>query len=145
MSRFTLSPAWKALLPQQAGMAALRLRSPFAREPERLQKFRLRADALMAGKDTDEPQRRCDGNLPSITLMCKALNPHTPGQWLPFYEHKMFVQRIIRNIGSFCQWGVGLGHRAHPFGAARRRCGGTRAGCLHQRPAAAPARLAQLM
>jgi glucose-6-phosphate isomerase len=67
------------------------------------------AAALMAGKDAAEPHRRFDGNRPSSTLMFKALDPHTLGQLLALYEHKVFVQGIIWNINSFDQWGVELG------------------------------------
>ena len=67
------------------------------------------AAALMAGKDAAEPHRRFDGNRPSSTLMFKAIDPHTLGQLLALYEHKVFVQGIIWNINSFDQWGVELG------------------------------------
>jgi glucose-6-phosphate isomerase len=67
------------------------------------------AAALMAGKDAAEPHRRFDGNRPSSTIMFKAIDPHTMGQLLALYEHKVFVQGIIWNINSFDQWGVELG------------------------------------
>ena len=67
------------------------------------------AAALMAGKDAALPHRRFDGNRPSSTLMFKAINPHTLGQLLALYEHKVFVQGIIWNLNSFDQWGVELG------------------------------------
>ena len=67
------------------------------------------AAALMAGKDAAEPHRRFDGNRPSSTLMFKTIDPHTLGQLLALYEHKVFVQGIIWNINSFDQWGVELG------------------------------------
>jgi glucose-6-phosphate isomerase len=67
------------------------------------------AAALMAGKEAAEPQRRFDGNRPSSTIMFKAIDPHTMGQLLALYEHKVFVQGIIWNINSFDQWGVELG------------------------------------
>jgi glucose-6-phosphate isomerase len=67
------------------------------------------AAALMAGKDAAEPYRRFDGNRPSSTIMFKAIDPHTMGQLLALYEHKVFVQGIIWNINSFDQWGVELG------------------------------------
>jgi len=65
--------------------------------------------ALMAGKDATLPQRRFDGNRPSSTIMFKTIDPHTMGQLLALYEHKVFVQGIIWNINSFDQWGVELG------------------------------------
>ena len=67
------------------------------------------AAALMAGKNASEAQRRFDGNRPSSTIMFKAIDPHTMGQLLALYEHKVFVQGIIWNINSFDQWGVELG------------------------------------
>ncbi len=82
------------------------------------------AAALMAGKDAAEPHRHFDGNRPSSTLMFKALDPHTLGQLLALYEHKVFVQGIIWNLNSFDQWGVELGKdiartlAAHPAGGA---------------------------
>jgi len=82
------------------------------------------AAALMAGKDAALPHRRFDGNRPSSTLMFKAIDPHTMGQLLALYEHKVFVQGIIWNLDSFDQWGVELGKdiartlSAHPAGGA---------------------------
>ncbi|MBI5908629.1 MAG: glucose-6-phosphate isomerase [Betaproteobacteria bacterium] len=67
------------------------------------------AAALMTGKDAALPHRRFDGNRPSSTLMFKAIDPHTLGQLLALYEHKVFVQGIIWNLNSFDQWGVELG------------------------------------
>jgi len=67
------------------------------------------AAALMAGKDAELPHRRFDGNRPSSTILFKAIDPHTMGQLLALYEHKVFVQGIIWNINSFDQWGVELG------------------------------------
>ena len=67
------------------------------------------AAALMAGKDAELPQRRFDGNRPSSTILFKTIDPHTMGQLLALYEHKVFVQGIIWNINSFDQWGVELG------------------------------------
>ena len=67
------------------------------------------AAALLTGKDSELPQRRFDGNRPSSTILFKAIDPHTMGQLLALYEHKVFVQGIIWNINSFDQWGVELG------------------------------------
>ena len=67
------------------------------------------AAALMAGRDAAEPHRRFDGNRPSSTLLFKSVDPHTLGQLLALYEHKVFVQGIIWNLNSFDQWGVELG------------------------------------
>ncbi|MFH1044973.1 MAG: glucose-6-phosphate isomerase [Pseudomonadota bacterium] len=67
------------------------------------------AAALMAGKDAELAHRRFDGNRPSSTILFKTIDPHTMGQLLALYEHKVFVQGIIWNINSFDQWGVELG------------------------------------
>ena len=67
------------------------------------------AAALMTGKDAALPHQRFDGNRPSSTIMFKTIDPHTLGQLLALYEHKVFVQGIIWNINSFDQWGVELG------------------------------------
>ena len=82
------------------------------------------AAALMAGKDADQPQRRFDGNRPSSTIMFKALDPHTLGQLLALYEHKVFVQGVIWNINSFDQWGVELGKEIARTLAAQPAGGG---------------------
>ena len=37
------------------------------------------------------------------------LTPHTLGQLIAMYEHKVFTQGAIWNINSFDQWGVELG------------------------------------
>ncbi len=67
------------------------------------------AAALMAGRDAAEPHRRFSGNRPSSTIMFQTIDPHTMGQLLALYEHKVFVQGVIWNINSFDQWGVELG------------------------------------
>ena len=67
------------------------------------------AAALMAGRQAPEPHRRFEGNRPSSTIMFKTIDPHTMGQLLALYEHKVFVQGIVWNINSFDQWGVELG------------------------------------
>jgi glucose-6-phosphate isomerase len=82
------------------------------------------AAALMAGRDAALPQRRFDGNRPSSTLMFKTIDPHTLGQLLALYEHKVFVQGVIWNINSFDQWGVELGKDIARTLAAQRAAGG---------------------
>ena len=67
------------------------------------------AAALMAGQPADEPHRNFEGNRPSSTLLFGRLDPHTLGQLLALYEHKVFVQGIVWNLNSFDQWGVELG------------------------------------
>jgi glucose-6-phosphate isomerase len=49
------------------------------------------------------------GNRPTNTLLLPELTPHTLGQLIALYEHKIFVQGAIWDINSFDQWGVELG------------------------------------
>ncbi len=49
------------------------------------------------------------GNHPTNTLLMPKLTPHTLGQLIALYEHKIFVQGAIWHIDSFDQWGVELG------------------------------------
>jgi glucose-6-phosphate isomerase len=74
-------------------------------------------EALAFGKTEEEvraegtpdwlvPQRICDGNRPSNTIIAEQLNPETLGKLLALYEHSAFVQGVIWNINSFDQRGV---------------------------------------
>lgn len=76
--------------------------------------------ALAFGKTFDEvlasgvapelaPHKVFDGNRPSNTLLLPRLTPHTLGQLIALYEHKIFVQGVIWDINSFDQMGVELG------------------------------------
>lgn len=84
--------------------------------------------ALMLGKSFDEAleenirkgmepgharqlaqHRQVPGNRPSSTFILQALNPHSLGILLAFYEHKVFVQSVIWNLNAFDQWGVEIG------------------------------------
>lgn len=49
------------------------------------------------------------GDSPTNSIFFKELTPHTLGQLIALYEHKIFVQGIIWNIFSFDQYGVELG------------------------------------
>ncbi len=55
------------------------------------------------------PHRVFQGNRPTNTLLVRALTPHTLGQLVALYEHKVFTQGTIWHINSFDQWGVELG------------------------------------
>lgn len=59
--------------------------------------------------DQRVPHQVFPGNRPSNTLVYQKLDPHTLGQLVALYEHKIFVQGILWNINSFDQWGVELG------------------------------------
>jgi glucose-6-phosphate isomerase len=69
------------------------------------------SQALAFGKtaESGQPYKEFSGNRPSNTLLLPQLTPHTLGQLIALYEHKIFVQGIIWNINSFDQYGVELG------------------------------------
>ncbi|MCE0488096.1 glucose-6-phosphate isomerase [Ornithinimicrobium sediminis] len=77
-------------------------------------------EALAMGKTAEEVRadgvsgtlvahRTFPGNSPTSTLLVDRLSPHTLGQLVALYEHKVFVQGAIWGINSFDQWGVELG------------------------------------
>ena len=78
--------------------------------------------ALAFGKTAEEvraegvpefqvPHRTFPGNHPTNTVLLPALTPHTLGQLIACYEHKVFTQGAVWNINSFDQWGVELGKK----------------------------------
>ena len=78
------------------------------------------AEALAFGKTAKEvkaegvpdwlvPHRTFEGNRPSNTLLAERLTPDILGKLVALYEHNVFTQGAIWNIGSFDQWGVQLG------------------------------------
>ena len=77
-------------------------------------------EALAFGKTADDvkaegtpdwlvPHRTFPGNRPSNTIMLESLTPEVLGKLIALYEHSVFTQGAIWNIGSFDQWGVELG------------------------------------
>jgi glucose-6-phosphate isomerase len=93
-----------------------------------LANFFAQTEALMKGKTTAEARaelvaaktpadrlealavhKTFDGNRPSTSILFEKLTPHTLGQLVAMYEHKIFTQGIVWNIFSFDQWGVELG------------------------------------
>jgi len=67
-----------------------------------------------AGKTDEEiarltPFKIFEGNRPTNSILVKKITPHSLGELIAFYEHKIFVQGVIWNIFSFDQWGVELG------------------------------------
>lgn len=52
-----------------------------------------------------------EGNRPSNTFLLDKITPHSLGNLIAMYEHKIFVQGILWNIFSFDQWGVELGKK----------------------------------
>ncbi len=78
------------------------------------------AEALAFGKTADEvraektpealvPHRTFPGNRPSNVLLLERLTPAALGKLIALYEHCVFVQGVLWNVGSFDQWGVELG------------------------------------
>jgi len=78
------------------------------------------AEALAFGKTAAEvkaegtpdwlvPHRVFEGNRPSSTILVDRLTPAALGRLVALYEHSVFTQGAIWNIGSFDQWGVELG------------------------------------
>ncbi|MYB89848.1 MAG: glucose-6-phosphate isomerase [Proteobacteria bacterium] len=77
------------------------------------------ARALMHGQTLEEAQARAQtayaehrvfpGNRTSNTILLRELTPHSLGQLLALYEHKVFVEGIVLNVNSFDQPGVELG------------------------------------
>jgi glucose-6-phosphate isomerase len=55
------------------------------------------------------PHRVFEGNRPSNTILAERLTPATLGALVALYEHSVFTQGAIWDIGSFDQWGVQLG------------------------------------
>jgi glucose-6-phosphate isomerase len=82
--------------------------------------FLAQTQALAFGKTADEvraegviealvPHKTFSGNRPTNAILVNRLTPHTLGQLIALYEHKIFVQGAVWGINSFDQWGVELG------------------------------------
>ncbi|MBY0458161.1 MAG: glucose-6-phosphate isomerase, partial [Gemmataceae bacterium] len=78
------------------------------------------AEALAFGKTPAEvkadgasdfliPHKTFPGNRPSNVLLVEKLTPFALGVLVALYEHIVFTQGAIWDIGSFDQWGVELG------------------------------------
>jgi len=65
--------------------------------------------ALMAGRESDDPQRSYRGNRPSATILLDRLDPRTLGALIAFYEHRTFTNAVLLGINPFDQFGVELG------------------------------------
>ena len=74
-----------------------------------LSNFFAQTEALMNGSENKDPYRTFTGNRPTNSFLIKKITPHTLGQLIALYEHKIFVQGVIWNIFSFDQFGVELG------------------------------------
>jgi glucose-6-phosphate isomerase len=78
------------------------------------------SQALAFGKTAEEvkaegvpealiPHKTFPGNRPSNTILAESLTPEILGALVALYEHSVFTQGVIWNVGSFDQWGVELG------------------------------------
>jgi glucose-6-phosphate isomerase len=78
------------------------------------------AEALAFGKTAEElkaegvkdwliPHKTFEGDRPSTTLLLDELTPAALGRLVALYEHAVFTQGMIWQIGPFDQWGVELG------------------------------------
>jgi glucose-6-phosphate isomerase len=110
-------------------IAPIQTHNPLGKHHEiLLANFFAQTEALMKGKSEDEvrteleksgmpkdqidklvPHKTFTGNRPTSSIMLPEITPHTLGQLIAAYEHKIFVQGVIWNINSFDQWGVELG------------------------------------
>lgn len=82
--------------------------------------FFAQSEALAFGKTAAEvmiegtaewlvPHRTFPGNRPSSTILADVLTPAVLGALVALYEHSVFTQGAIWDIGPFDQWGVELG------------------------------------
>ncbi|MEP7144452.1 MAG: glucose-6-phosphate isomerase [Ferruginibacter sp.] len=74
-----------------------------------LSNFFAQTEALMNGSEHTDPYRTFAGNRPTNSFLIKEITPHSLGQLIALYEHKIFVQGVVWNIFSFDQFGVELG------------------------------------
>ncbi len=73
----------------------------FGKTPEQLKAEGVPANLI--------PHKTFTGNRPSNSLLLQKLTPHSLGELIALYEHKIFVQGVIWDINSFDQFGVELG------------------------------------
>ena len=79
-------------------------------QPEALAFGKTHAEVVADGVPAEQVAHRVfAGNHPSSTILMPELTPHTLGQLIALYEHKVFTQGTVWNINSFDQWGVELG------------------------------------
>ncbi|MCZ2104985.1 MAG: glucose-6-phosphate isomerase [Comamonadaceae bacterium] len=81
------------------------------------------AQALMLGRASDAPEKRCPGNRPSTFLLLDRLDAASLGALIALQEHRVFVSGAVWGIDSFDQWGVELGKQLAGDLLARERSG----------------------
>jgi glucose-6-phosphate isomerase len=67
------------------------------------------SEALTAGSDSEDPQRRFTGNRPNTVLLLDRLDAYSLGALIAMYEHSTAVQGWLMGVNSFDQFGVELG------------------------------------
>jgi glucose-6-phosphate isomerase len=88
---------------------ALLMSNMFA-QAEALAFGRSREDVIAEGTSPElAPHRTFEGNRPSSMLLAEQLTPAVLGKLVALYEHAVFVQGVIWDVGTFDQWGVELG------------------------------------
>jgi glucose-6-phosphate isomerase len=88
------------------------LMANFLAQTEALAFGKTRAEVEAEGATAElAPHRVFEGNRPTNSILIARLTPHTLGQLVAAYEHKVFTQGIVWNINSFDQWGVELGKK----------------------------------
>lgn len=88
------------------------LMANFFAQTEALAFGKTRAEVEAEGVPAHQvPHRVFEGNHPTNSFLLPSLTPHTLGQLIATYEHKVFTQGAIWNINSFDQWGVELGKK----------------------------------
>jgi len=65
--------------------------------------------ALMAGHQSEDPQRSYPGNRPSVTVLLDSLDARSLGALIAFYEQRTFANAVMLGINPFDQFGVELG------------------------------------
>jgi hypothetical protein len=121
----TENAVWKELEVHYRQIKDVHLRRLFAEDPGRAErstvkdvgitfdysKNRITQETVRA-EGTPEglaPQRVCDGNRPTNTIVLEKLTPEALGKLVALYEHSVLAQGTVWNIDSFDQWGVELG------------------------------------
>jgi glucose-6-phosphate isomerase len=67
------------------------------------------SEALAAGSESNDPQRRFIGNRPNTVLLLDRLDAYSLGALIAMYEHSTAVQGWLMGVNSFDQFGVELG------------------------------------
>lgn len=66
------------------------------------------AESTAASRAADK-YKHYRGNQPSTTLLLDELTPHSLGELIALYEHKVYVMASIWDVNPFDQWGVEMG------------------------------------